>query len=214
VACVIVLASVTALLPVLAYDLADLLQPSTVLNAVVTFLTLLATLATLGVIVLVSALTASRWMTVVITFLMNLFVVLISLFAAGDWGTLLGPRVAVSPFVEFALLIQWTIGGILTAAAGTQRAILQELESTRIAFERSRQVEELKDQFITHINHEVRGPVMALQGYLQLLQAKAESATPEQRDAYVSRARRAADHLVTLVTEPSPPQAAGFEPVR
>jgi len=200
VACVIVPASVTILLPVLAYDLADLLRSSTLLNGVVTFLTLIATLSTLGLIALVSVLTASRRATVAITLLMNLFTVLISLYAIGAPSAFGGPNGTISPFVEFAILTQWTIGGILATAAGTQRATLRELETTRVAYERSKQVEALKDQFITHINHEVRGPVMALQGYVELLQATTASATPEQRDAYVARAKRAADNLVALVT--------------
>jgi signal transduction histidine kinase len=197
VASVIVPASVTILLPVLAYDLADLLQPGPLMDSIVNSLTQLATLATLALIVLVSVLTASRWMTLAITLLINLFTVLISYYGSGAFG---GPRGTLSPFVEFAILTQWTVGGILAATAGSQRATLRELETTRIAYERSKQVEELKDQLITHINHEVRSPVMAVQGYLDLLQATAARATPEQRDTYITRAKRAADGLARLVT--------------
>ena len=197
IASVIVPAGVTILLPVLVYDLADLLQPSTLLNGVVNFLTLLATLSTLGLIVLISVLTANRWLTVGTTLLINVFTVLIALFGANAFY---GQSGTSAPFVGFAILTQWTVGGILAVAAGIQRATLRELESTRVAYERSKQVDELKDQFITHINHELRGPVMAVQGYLELLQATAARATPEQRDSYVAPAKRAADNLARLVT--------------
>jgi signal transduction histidine kinase len=199
VACVLVPASVTILLPVLAYDLADLLAPSALLNAAVTSLTVTSILASLVLIVLVSVLTASRWLTVGTTLLMNLFTVVIALYASGLPTTSPVTQAPSHPFLALAILAQWTIGGILVVAAQIQRATTQELETTRVAYERSRQLEALKDQFITHINHEVRSPVMALQGYVDLLQATAESATPVQRATYVGRAKRAADNLVTLV---------------
>ncbi len=203
VACVLAPASVTILLPVLAYDLADLLNPSPLLNTSVTFITLLATLSTIVLIVLVNVLTASPWLTLGVTLLMNVFTALISTFVTNYATSLPTPTSAIqfsiSPFADFAILTQWSVGGIMTVVARTQRATLRELETTRIAYERSKQLESLKDQFITNINHEVRSPVMALQGYIDLMQATETSATPEQRGAYVARAKRAADNLVALV---------------
>ncbi len=199
VACVLVPATVTILLPALAYDLADLLAPSAMLDTAVTNLAVTSILASLVLLVLVSVLTASRWLTVGTTLVMNLFTVVIALYATSRPTT---AEVLQSPshsFLALAILAQWTIGGILFVAAQIQRSTVQELQTTRVAYERSRQLEALKDQFITHINHEVRSPVMALQGYVDLLQATADRATPEQRAAYVARAKRAADNLVALV---------------
>jgi signal transduction histidine kinase len=41
---------------------------------------------------------------------------------------------------------------------------LAEVEGLRTANERAQQLDALKDLFITHVNHELRMPIMTLQG--------------------------------------------------
>jgi signal transduction histidine kinase len=102
--------------------------------------------------------------------------------------------------LAFPLLVQWAAAGILFAASGTYLATLRELGDVRVAYARAQQLDELKNQFITHVNHELRSPVMALQGHIELLLLTEHTLSPEERHAYLDRAKRAGDGLVALVT--------------
>ncbi|HLJ81834.1 MAG TPA: HAMP domain-containing sensor histidine kinase, partial [Ktedonobacterales bacterium] len=51
-----------------------------------------------------------------------------------------------------------------------------------------------------HVNHELRSPVMALQGHVELLLLTEEKLTATERHTYLVRAKRAGDDLVSLVT--------------
>jgi signal transduction histidine kinase len=62
------------------------------------------------------------------------------------------------------------------------------------------QLDQVKDQFITNVNHELRNPTMALQGYVELLRLRHEKVTPERRGQLIERAARASDDLVALLT--------------
>jgi len=48
------------------------------------------------------------------------------------------------------------------------RATLIKLGDTRVAYERAKQLDDIKDQFIASVNHELRTPIMALQGFIDL----------------------------------------------
>jgi signal transduction histidine kinase len=102
--------------------------------------------------------------------------------------------------LSFPPLVQWAVAGILFAASGTYLATLRELGDVRVAYARAQQLDQLKDQFIAHVNHELRSPVMALQGHIELLLLAEQTLTPEERHTYLQRAKRAGDGLVALVT--------------
>jgi signal transduction histidine kinase len=90
--------------------------------------------------------------------------------------------------------------GILLAASRTYLSTLRELGDVRIAYIRAQQLDQLKDQFIAHINHELRSPVMALQGHVELLLLAEDNLSPQERHSYLERAKHAGDDLVSLVT--------------
>jgi signal transduction histidine kinase len=58
---------------------------------------------------------------------------------------------------------------------GYQRT-LRELGDVRIAYERASALDDLKNQFIVNVNHELRNPVMAMMGHLDILDMSLESA--------------------------------------
>ena len=59
--------------------------------------------------------------------------------------------------------------GLLMFAANRGFARTQrELADVRVAYEREKELDRLKNQFISSVNHELRTPIMALQGYLAL----------------------------------------------
>lgn len=76
---------------------------------------------------------------------------------------------------------------------------LQQLDETRIKYELALQIDSLKEQFITSVNHELRNPVMAMLGYLELLQLPRNRAAPERLDVIVKEANRAGQDLRALL---------------
>jgi signal transduction histidine kinase len=94
---------------------------------------------------------------------------------------------------------QWVLAAIVYGAARGYRRILRQISDVRVQYERAKKLDELKDQFITSVNHELRNPVMLVQGNIELLRLKGKEMAPERRDAMIQRASDAGDKLVQLV---------------
>lgn len=112
---------------------------------------------------------------------------------------------------------QWVLALIVFAAARGYRRILRLISDVRVQYERAKQLDELKDQFITTVNHELRNPVMLMQGYIELLRIKGDELPPERRAELMQRAGQAGDHLTELVksilsTRRVDQSARNFEP--
>ena len=90
-------------------------------------------------------------------------------------------------FIEIVLIITRQI---LTA---------RDLVNAQIAIEQARQLDDLKDQFITSVNHELRTPIMTMQGYIDILDEMHEDIAQTKRSEMLGRARRANTALVTLI---------------
>lgn len=187
----------TLIVPLLVYD-AFPVAPNAA--SPVLAITLSEMAATLVVIVLSGILATNRWPLMVTTLVMNVFTafILTSAFQTTSAGAAL--RNAAVLVVAFPILVQWSVAGILLAASRTYLRTLRELGDVRIAYTRAQQLDQLKDQFIAHINHELRSPVMALQGHVELLLLAEDKLSPEERHTYLERAKRAGDDLVSLVT--------------
>ena len=98
----------------------------------------------------------------------------------------------------------WLLALVLYSAARGYRTILRQISDVRVQdermqYERARALDELKDQFITSVNHELRNPVMLLQGYVELLRLKGSTLSAERRDELIQRASRAGESLAHLV---------------
>jgi signal transduction histidine kinase len=94
---------------------------------------------------------------------------------------------------------QWILAAIVFAAARGYRRTLREIGDVRVQYERARTLDELKDQFITNVNHELRNPVMLMQGYIELLRLKGHELSPERQASLIQRASQAGDDLVELL---------------
>ncbi len=77
---------------------------------------------------------------------------------------------------------------------------LRELGDIRIAYERASALDDLKNQFIVNVNHELRNPVMAMMGHLDILDMSLASAPRERLQKATQGAIRAAERLRALLT--------------
>ncbi len=96
-------------------------------------------------------------------------------------------------------LIYWGIALLLLAQWRSYQRLLLELADVRTQVERARRLDELKDQFIRNVNHELRTPIMALLGYVDLLMNPESRRSPEKVERYVQRAERAGQSLRALL---------------
>jgi signal transduction histidine kinase len=95
-----------------------------------------------------------------------------------------------------SITYQWGVAALMVAIWLTYR---QTLSALGAAYERAQQLDGLKAQFITHINHELRTPIMTLQGYVEYLRLGHTSLPDGEIDSALQRAGHTADTLVTLL---------------
>ncbi len=96
-----------------------------------------------------------------------------------------------------AVLLEWLIAAIMGAQWYAHRLGMKDLG---LAVERAKQLEELRDRFITHINHELRTPIMTLNGSIEYLMLASDSLTPEEQAQILERAHRTGQNLKRLLS--------------
>ena len=163
--------------------------------------------AATGIAIALAGVLGDSSMIVIITVAMNAFVLLALIFApplvfpgvgTASWQYLLAREQGlVGPMI---VLEQWVFAVIMLASRASFRRTLGDIGAAYVQIRRLDQLEQLKDQFITNVNHELRNPTMALQGYVELLRLRHEKVTPERRGQLIERAARASDDLVALLT--------------
>jgi len=104
------------------------------------------------------------------------------------------------PPSQYQLVTIFQILALFTVVMTITRQILlnAELVDAKIANEQAQQLDALKDQFITSINHELRTPLMTMQTYIELLRYQQQT-LPEKTGRLVTEIGRTNDALVDLV---------------
>ncbi|HLL79671.1 MAG TPA: HAMP domain-containing sensor histidine kinase [Ktedonobacteraceae bacterium] len=121
--------------------------------------------------------------------------------------TLLWPLAFVFPFFgNFLLLL--VIGSIVVTLRGVlditddARLKAQEAErQTALAYEQQRHLNELKNQFILNVNHELRSPLTVISGYLSLLIDKHDRFDKAAQMNFLKNALRSCNELQTLTND-------------
>jgi signal transduction histidine kinase len=97
------------------------------------------------------------------------------------------------------VLVELGVAALMLVGSRTYQQTFQELGDLRVAVARARQLDELKDQFISSVNHELRTPVMALQGYVELYRLAGSQLPPDEQAELITRASEAGKDLVALI---------------
>lgn len=100
-----------------------------------------------------------------------------------------------SLFPALEILAVFLVGFVVTRQILTFR----DLVDARVANARARQLDDLKDQFITSINHELRTPLMTLQTYTEVLRLRSDALTADRRKEVIDRIAHSSESLVALV---------------
>jgi signal transduction histidine kinase len=97
------------------------------------------------------------------------------------------------------LSTQIAFGILMFAATRGFHRTQRELVDVRVAYEREKELDRLKDRFIANVNHELRTPIMALQGYIALAQELGKRGDRDRQAQLLTRGAQAAENLASLV---------------
>jgi signal transduction histidine kinase len=114
----------------------------------------------------------------------------------GDQQLYAGPELEVLQRLIFRAASAIETARLYELATRQQAASRRELEQ---AYERQRQLNEEKDQFIIHVSHELRTPLSEVSGYLDLLAAAGPELAPETGALFIQKAQHGSDELLRLV---------------
>lgn len=106
------------------------------------------------------------------------------------------PLSSLGLFLVIGIMQQWTVALLAIVIASSYQLALRDVS---LAYARARQLDELKDRFITNVNHELRTPVMTVLGYLDFLQRTWQALPAEQVSRSFQKAREVSDHLMQLI---------------
>lgn len=115
------------------------------------------------------------------------------------------PQVGLFTLAFPPIALHWAVAGVCfllvqSASTAIERADrAEEIVELQKREARALQLDSLKDQFITSINHELRTPIMTMQGYIELLGELQNQVDAAERTVMLNRARAANEALVHLV---------------
>ncbi len=97
------------------------------------------------------------------------------------------------------IALQIATGIIMFAASRGLRQTQRELNSVRVAYAREKELDRLKDRFISNVNHELRTPIMSLQGYLTIAREMGKQGELQRQGQILDRGMLALGNLSSLV---------------
>jgi len=105
---------------------------------------------------------------------------------------------ALGTFID-PIATQIATGVLLLITTNGLRRTQRDLNSTRIAYRRERELDRLKNQFISNVNHELRTPLMSMRGYLVLARELGKRKDPEQQEYMLTRGVETVNHMEGIV---------------
>jgi signal transduction histidine kinase len=155
----------------------------------------LALLFTMSIVVVISGVLASR------PFLLGTTIVAVVGGCSVLIPSLHSPLLEQNPYGITLLFVAvlTSIGIMMLVFQQGYKRTLRELGDVRVAYERASALDELKNQFIINVNHELRNPVMAMMGYLDILDMSLATASLEDVHEATQEAISAANNLRTLL---------------
>lgn len=149
-----------------------------------------------GIVVVFVGALADRRTVIMVTLLLNAVSILVVSLAppqaslAPLWGSL-KPII-----VSSAVVFEWFFAGISLALLDNYQRTLRDIGA---AYEQAQQLEMMKDRFITHVNHELRTPIMTLDGYVELLQVARPQMSEQEQTQAIAQASRTGKLLVGVL---------------
>lgn len=113
--------------------------------------------------------------------------------------------------VHSTTLTRLTVAGVTTGylstsedvtdQVATEHALREALATEKRAVERLREVDQVKDQFVSTVSHELRTPLTSILGYLEMLADESLGPLGAAQVDAVSRVRSNSDRLLSLIED-------------
>jgi signal transduction histidine kinase len=142
---------------------------------------------------------AESVITILATLAMNGLTIIFTFMAPREGGISAMVNREALLIVIFCILLEWCFTITMLALRQTMRTTLHELGDTRLAYERAQQLDDIKNQFIRSVNHELRNPLMALTGYVKVLKLQLETLPLVRQRAFLEQAVHVGDRVTTLL---------------
>jgi signal transduction histidine kinase len=149
-----------------------------------------------SVVIVLAGLLGDIWVIIGAAFAMNVVTVLLLLIAprAGGVGAVINQEMPL--ILPVSLVYQWLFAALIIAIWFIFQRTLREIGT---AYDRAKQLDVLKDEFIASVNHELRTPLMTMQTYLETMREQLHRLPPEQLAVALDHVCRVGDSLVDLV---------------
>ncbi len=95
--------------------------------------------------------------------------------------------------------VQLGLGLLILVTSNSLRRTQSDLNTVRIAYNRERELDRLKNQFISNVNHELRTPLMSMRGYLVLARELGLRQDPVQQEYMLNRGLETVSHMESIV---------------
>jgi signal transduction histidine kinase len=154
----------------------------------------------LGCVIVLVGVLGNLWMVVGATLLVNALTLFLVYLAPRGTGLETVTKTDFDSIAVAGLAVEWLIAAFLIANWLTYRQTLRTLGTAYDRVAQAERLDELKDQFITHINHELRTPIMALHGYVEYLREAQPQLSDAELAAALERASRTGTSLVALLS--------------
>lgn len=110
-----------------------------------------------------------------------------------------------NPVIQHSYVVPlFTVVFYLPAIAGLtyaiQRNYQQSFREYNMLYTQLQQVDEVKNLFITSVNHEMRNPVMVMQGYITLVRQLLGSASTDRLQDVLARAQTSGERTLALIS--------------
>lgn len=111
------------------------------------------------------------------------------------------PSVTATSAITLLLLLtmQWCTAALMGAGRLNMQQTFRDVSEAQLAIEHARQLDELKDQFISSVNHELRNPMMAMMNYVTVLNRRHDLMTAERRSQILGSLDETGKRIVHLV---------------
>ena len=97
------------------------------------------------------------------------------------------------------IVIQTAIFLMMILMRISNRRLLQELSAAKMVTEQTQRLDEMKNLFITSINHEMRNPIMAMMNYIEILNTKHNEMASEKRASILNQLQLAGNRVSRLI---------------
>lgn len=156
----------------------------------------IAELTPFSVAIVVSGMISDMWLTYLVTVVMNIITIAVLLWMPKNPAT---SNIISHEFIliiGISLIYEWLFAILVIIFRRVLRDIISRVG---VAYERAKQLDTLKEEFIASVNHELRTPLMTMQMYLETIRDGHHDMTSDQIQEALNQICNVEDSLVDMV---------------